>query len=197
MTNRNARRGLTAGVLVAVALALILAPTSPLIRAQSPQGPAAPSAVISVPLVIPGAAFHSDGYDPGSMFFSFWGGYMRGGNINTCVTAPVYLPQGVTIYDIYASVVDNDAAANVWIDLYRVDNYNGAVDVMAEMSTTAPYASSAITTLNDWPLSYPIVSYPSYSYYVGACLTSANTYLYSVRIWYDQYNLYLPALFKH
>jgi len=63
------------------------------------------------PLIIPGADFRSDGFDPPSMWFSFWGGYLQGGNINTCMMAPAYLPNGATVYDIYASVVDNDASA--------------------------------------------------------------------------------------
>jgi hypothetical protein len=196
MTNSNARRGLAAGVLVALALALILAPTTPSISARTLQGPSAPSAQIGVPLVIPGAAFHSDGYDPDSMFFSFWGGFVQGGNINTCVTAPAYLPDGVTVYDTYASVVDNDAANRIWVDLYRVNNYTGVVDVMAAMGTEGAYASPSIVTLNGWPVTYPVVGYPDYSYYVGACLESANIRLYSVRLWYFEYELYLPSLFK-
>ena len=136
------------------------------------------------PLVIPAADFRSDGFDPGSMFFSFWGGYLRGGNADTCMMAPAYLPNGANVYDIYAGVVDNDAAANVWINLYRVDNYDGSVDVMAQMWTDDAYASPAIISLEDYPIDYPVVEYPTYSYYLGACESSSNVDLYSVRLWY-------------
>jgi hypothetical protein len=138
----------------------------------------------SSPLIIPAADFRSDGFDPSSPWFSFWGGYQRGGNINTCLMAPAYLPNNVTVYDIYASVMDNDPAANIWIDLYRVDNYTGIVDVMAQMWTDNAYASPDIISLEDYPIDYPIVEYPTYSYYVGACLSSGSVQLYSVRLWF-------------
>jgi hypothetical protein len=138
----------------------------------------------SSPLVIPAADFRSDGFDPSSPFFSFWGGYQQGGNLNTCLMAPAYLPNGATVYDIYASIVDNDPAANIWINLYRVDNYDGSVDVMAQMWTDIAYASPDIISLEDYPIDYPLVEYPTYSYYVGACMSSSSIQLYSVRLWF-------------
>jgi hypothetical protein len=147
--------------------------------------PSSPLSVDSTsPLVIPGADFRSDGFDPSSIWFSFWGGYEQGGNVNSCMMAPAYLPNGATVYDIYASVVDNIATASLWIDLYRVDNYLGSVDVMAQMWTDTAYASSSIISLEDYPIDFPLVEYPTYSYYVGACLESVSTKLYSVRLWF-------------
>jgi hypothetical protein len=148
------------------------------------QGGVGPAIVPSSPLVIPAADFRSDGYDPDSMFFTFWGGYLRGGNVNTCMMAPAYLPNGASVYDIYASVVDNDASASVWINLFRVDNYTGAVVVMAQMWTDDAYAAADIISLEDYPIDYPLVEYPTYSYYIGACSSSINVQLYSVRLWY-------------
>ena len=193
MTNSNARRGLAAGVLVALALALMLAPTTTSFSAPFAAGLAAPSKYTTTPLVIPAAAFHSDGTAPANMFFSFVGGYLRGGS-GVCVTAPAYLPKGAYIREIWASVFDNDASNGLYINLYRVDNYDGSVDVMAEMSTTGAYASPTIVSLYDYPVDNPRVAYPNFSYYVGTCLPSSFIRLYSVRIWYDLYNLYLPAL---
>ena len=141
-------------------------------------------AVPGSPLIVPAADFRSDGYDPASMWFSFWGGYLRGGNMNTCMMAPAYLPNGATVYDIYASVVDNDAAANVWINLFRVDNYDGTVVEMAQMWTDDAYASPDIVFLEDYPIDYPLVEYPTYSYYLGACMSSSSVELFSVRLWY-------------
>jgi hypothetical protein len=141
-------------------------------------------AVPGSPLMVPAADFRSDGFDPASIWFSFWGGYMRGGNLNTCMMAPAYLPNGATVYDIYASVVDNDAYANVWIDLFRVDNYDGTVVVMAQMWTDDAYAAPDIVSLEDYPIDYPLVEYPTYSYYLGACMSSSSIELFSVRLWY-------------
>jgi hypothetical protein len=136
------------------------------------------------PLVIPSADFRSDGYDPSSMFFSFWGGYIQGGNLNTCMMAPAYLPNGATVYDVYPSIVDYAASAYLWINLFRVDNYDGSVEVMAQMWTDDAYASPDIISLEDYPIDYPVVEYPTYSYYVGTCLRSSSVELYSVRLWY-------------
>jgi hypothetical protein len=127
------------------------------------------------------------------MFFSFWGGFLQGGNINTCMKAPVYLPRGAKLIDMWASVYDNDAAASTWIRLYRVDNYTGVVDEMSYVSTTG--AADYIQTPWDW-IDYPMVTYPQYSYYLGACLESSATRLYSVRIYYNLYRTYLPVILK-
>ena len=153
-------------------------------RHSSIQGPtlAGPSS----PLVIPGADFRSDGLFPENIFFSFAGGYLRGDsvNINDCVMAPAYLPNGVTVSDIYASVYDNDVNYRIFVNLYRVDNYAGSVDLMASMATTPPGALDAIQVISDYPVDFPLVSYPSFSYYVGSCVESSAIRLYSVRIYY-------------
>lgn len=138
----------------------------------------------SSPLVIPGADFRSDGFDPDSTFFSFGSGYARGENVNSCMMAPAYVPNGATIEEVYASVYDNDATSgvNIWVKLYRVSNYSGAVDTMANMETMSE--SSSVQVMSDTSISYPNVQYPDYSYYVGVCLESSDTRLYSVRIYY-------------
>jgi hypothetical protein len=171
-------------------------------RATALADPVAPSAVSifdSSPLMIPAAAFSSDGYDPASMFFSFWSGYLHGGNINTCFKAPAYLPKHAYMADMWTSVYDNDASAKIWIDLYRVDNYTGAVVVLADVSTTAASAVTTIQTPWDWVDSTSMrnfVSYPQYSYYVGACAESSTTRLYSVRIYFNENKMFLPLLKK-
>jgi hypothetical protein len=145
------------------------------------------------PVVIPAAAFSSDGYDPDSIFFSFWSGYMRGGNTNTCFKAPVYIPMHATMVDMWTSVYDNDPSADIWIRLYRVDNYSGVVDELAYVSTQS--AADYIQTPWDW-IDYHYVQYPDYSYYVGVCAESALTRLYSVRIYYNLYHIYVPVILR-
>jgi hypothetical protein len=146
--------------------------------------PGAPQLVPTSPLVIPGADFRSDGLYPDQIFFSFWSGFLRGGGIGVCVMAPAYLPNGVTVYDTYASVYDNEPADSITLYLLRVDNYAGTVDIMATLATTAAFASTNIATINGYPVSYPVVSYPTYSYYAVGCLHSSNIRLYSFRIYY-------------
>jgi hypothetical protein len=155
--------------------------------ASDPPSDGAPRGVESVyssPLIIPAADFRSDGYDPDSFFFSFGNGYAQGEHANTCMMAPAYLPNGATIEEIYASVYDNDANSgiNIWVRLYRVNNYSGAVNTMANMETTSQ--STSIQVIEDTSISYPNVLYPDYSYYVGVCLESFDTRLYSVRLYY-------------
>jgi hypothetical protein len=154
---------------------------------SEPAAGSAPSGVESVyssPLVIPGAEFRSDGFDPDSIFFSFGNGYAQGEHANSCMMAPVYVPNGVTIEEIYASVYDNDAnsGVNIWVKLYRVNNFSGDVDTMAAMETTSQ--STGVQVISDTSISYPNVVYPDYSYYVGACMESNAIRLYSVRIYY-------------
>ena len=111
--------------------------------------------------------------------------------MNTCVKAPVYLPNGAELIDMWTSVYDNNASASMWTRLYRVDNYTGVVDEMAYVATSG--ASGVIQTPSDL-IDYPKVLYPHFSYYVGTCLESSDTRLYSVRIHYWLSRTYLPAV---
>jgi hypothetical protein len=190
----HAWQGLIAGVLVALILALALGPIALPARAQ-PAAPAALSIYNTSPLLIPAAAFSSDGFDPASMWFSFWGGYLQGGNVNTCVKAPVYVPQHASLTDMYVSVYDNDAAASVWVRLFRVDNYTGTVTEIASVATGVAAAGDYIQRPWD-SLGNLKVQYPQFSYYLGACLESSTTRLYSVRIYYNLFWTYAPLIRK-
>lgn len=136
-----------------------------------------------VPLIIPVADFRSDGFKPNSTFFSFSGGYQQGNaEAYGCMMAPVYLPDGATVEQLYISVVDNDSS-NVTVTLYRVDVYTGLTDIMGAVTSSG--ASSSLVSLGDTTIDYPTVDYPTYAYYVTTCISSANIKLYSVRIWYQ------------
>jgi hypothetical protein len=133
------------------------------------------------PLVIPAADFRSDGLAPGGYTFIFVTGYMVGSTGN-CVMAPAYLPNGATVYQFWASAYDNDPANDLGVELHRVNNYNGAQNVMASVTTTGQ--SGAIQSLSDYVITNPLVVYPDYSYYVTACLNTSNLRIYSARVWY-------------
>jgi hypothetical protein len=139
----------------------------------------------SSPLVIPAADFTNDGNTPSGFFFPFVGGYLESdGVIHTCHMAAAYVPDGATIDSIYASVVDNDATKHLYFRLYRVDNFSGTVTQMAEMITTDAAASPDIVILDGGAITSPNVIYPDYSYYVGGCVDSTQTRIFSVRIYY-------------
>ena len=137
--------------------------------------------------VLPGADFRSDGFDPDGYFFSFWGGYLAGkadASVDTCLMAPVNLPTGVTMVDMYAKVIDNSPTLYIWPSLFRLDNYTGDVLELAKMHTTPTFADPGLVTIYYTSITNPDVSYPSYSYYVGGCIPGATIKLYSIRIYY-------------
>jgi hypothetical protein len=132
------------------------------------------------PLVIPAADFSSDGGFPDDFFFDFEYGYLQGDGF-ACLKAPVYLPDGVTVTSVNASLYDN-ASGNVVVELRRVNVTTGTVDVMANPGTFAD--STDIQHPNDVFIYYPEVSYPEYAYFLTTCLSSPSHRLYSVRIYY-------------
>jgi len=145
-------------------------------------------------LVIPSAAFRNDGINPNVAYFYSGGGYWRGGGVLTCLMAPVYLPRIATIKQMWATVYDNDTYYDLGLSLFRVDNFNGDVITMAQLSTSG--ASTALLSLNDMSVQQGLVNYPQYSYYLGTCLGSSLNRLYNVRIWYSSYKIYLPLIAK-
>lgn len=136
----------------------------------------------TAPLMIPAADFRSDGVDPDSYYFYISGGYLQGGNTNTCLMAPAYLPNHANVSQIYATVVDNDANYRIWLRLLRVGNFDGIVTEMGSMGTTNEYSSQELYQLSDSTITSAEVVFPDYSYYVCTCLESANVKLYSVYI---------------
>ncbi len=119
MTNKHSLKGVLFGILAALIFGLgawpVLAgsrgqtdrttainhprfeqPAKPVFSMQTERAPAAFGG--GSPLVIPAAAFVSDGFQPDSLFFPFGGGYFQGDSANYgCITAPAYLPHGATI----------------------------------------------------------------------------------------------------
>ncbi len=200
MLNRRAGRWLGAGFLSALVLTLVFWPVSLQVASQpmeqpaeSPQSPAI-SATYLVE-VIPAAAFRDNG-SFGGYFFPFAGGYLQGSPGQVCLMAPVYLPNYAMIDIMYASVYDHDAAANLYVDLYRVNNYTGTRNYMGGIVTTDVYSSPNLEVFYDDTINWPSVFYPDYTYYLGTCLDSPLNWLFSVRIWYYMNYTYLPLLKK-
>jgi hypothetical protein len=137
-------------------------------------------------LVIPAADFRDDGLFPSTHKFEFFGGYQRGTDAHYgCMMAPAYLPNGVQLTELYASVYDNDPDWFTWVNLWRVDNLTGAVDVMAAASTDGMDPNQGIIVISDMSIGFPTISYPAYSYYVTTCAPSTDIRLYSVRLYFD------------
>jgi hypothetical protein len=135
------------------------------------------------PLVIPAAAFRSDGFLPGSFFFPFSGGYLQGDSENYgCVEAEAPLPSGFVVKRMSVSLYDNDAGRNVSVTLRKVDNFTGTGSVMGQVSTLG--TSNSVQVLTDSFIVGSLVSYPDFSYYLTTCLGSGNIRLYSVQLYY-------------
>jgi hypothetical protein len=202
MNEKNALRGFFMGVLAALivvglGITPVLAqsgnrgavvtnrPSGPLV--EGPQGFGGKS-----PLVVPAAAFTSDGGDPDGFHFDFAGGYVNGDG-TACLKAPVHLPAGAVVNSVYASLYDN-APGNIMVNLRRIDVSTGANDVVATLGTESD--STAIQHLNDSDIDHAYIVYPDYAYYLTTCLNYADHRLYSVRVYYDEFAVFLPIVLK-
>jgi hypothetical protein len=142
-------------------------------------------------LVIPAAAFSSDGGFPDEFFFDFEYGYLQGDEF-ACLKAPVYLPDEAKVTSVTASLYDN-APVDFGVDLRRVNVVTGMVDVMASIKTTR--TSTSIQQRSDTTISYPEVSYPAYAYFLTTCLQSPSHRIYAVII-NTENKIYLPVVYR-
>lgn len=202
MITHSSRRWLRVCILTAILLSLLFWPVSMRVASQPMDRPAAdtlaPMGAAYRVLVIPAAAFRPDG-SAINYFFPFSSGYIRGiDGSPDCFMAPVYLPRYAKIDIIYASIYDNDADAgdNLYIDLDRVSNYTGTENYMGGVITNDASTSPNIEVYSDATINWPDVVYPDYSYYLGACLDSFSTRIYSVRIWYYLNLNFMPFVKK-
>lgn len=151
------------------------------------------------PYVVPAAAFRSDGNDSyEDYFFSFFGGYVREQDVGSgagCMMAPAYLPEHVFVQDMFVSLYDNDAVVDSTVRLRRVNNYTGDVDILSTITSSG--ANSFITVYSDTSIDEPWTVFPTYSYYVTACLASPDIRLYSVRLYYETNESLLPIMIKN
>lgn len=137
-------------------------------------------------LVVPAAAFKSDGYLPDSRFFPFGGGYFVGTSMTYgCMVASVNLPDGAIIREFFVSAYDNDVTISFSLDLWRINNFDGSVDTLGAVQTTIPGAFAGIEILNDPSIAASFVVRPDFSYYLTSCLLSGNIRLYSARFHFE------------
>ena len=129
------------------------------------------------PLNVPASAFRSDGINPDQLLT--WTHYdeIHGMNVeNAIAVAPVYLPDGANVSMVGVQVFDGVGTTgpcgdvpvqrDVWVYLFRVNNYTGETSVMAGFSTTGTdpdYQYFVEMSVDD-----PLVDYPDYSYYAAA-----------------------------
>lgn len=142
------------------------------------------------PMVIPAAAFATNGNYDDTIFIHPFEGYIRGkSGTDGCVQAPLYLPQGAEISEVYASILDNDAGANAFVALMRSDNtaYHDS-DELAYMTSIS--ASSSMQAVFDSTINHHIVRLPRYHYYIQTCLPSADIRLFSVRVYFNDSELF-------
>lgn len=208
MKTSNALRGLVAGASMAVLLMLVIGlafGTWPALagnwaailrRQASPASPAQPNSAAQFGsdtlLHIPAAAFQPDGFDPGSFRFTFTGGptfgggYLQGTARNYgCLSAPAYLPDGVSISEMSAYVYDNDNTRSVDIVLRRVNLTTGLVEDIAALNTSQAGASGSIQNISTTNINHADISSSQYGYYVASCLPSTNTMLFAVDLTYN------------
>jgi hypothetical protein len=131
-------------------------------------------------LVFSPSEFSNDGNTPNNFFLSFWDGQLQGSIQTPCFAVPVNAPNGHSIYQFWATVYDN-TSGNVWMNLYRANNYTGVVDVMAILSSGD---SVNLQQLSDASIDFPLVTYPDYSYFIGTCIQGADIYIKSARVWF-------------
>lgn len=145
------------------------------------------------PLVVPAAAFRSDGTNPEQLRYAANLGFLQGQDVEGAfAVAPIYIPDGATISAIQASVFDGfdgpgscDGASNknvaVWVE--RVNNTTGEESQMVFFNTTG--INPNIQHLLDTSINFPTVEYPEYAYFavVKVC-SSAHTFI-ALQIFYS------------
>lgn len=134
--------------------------------------------------VLAAADFSSDGFAPDGYFFSFAEGHIKGGP-SVCLMAPASPPDGSTITEFWASVIDKDIldTNHASLTFYRVSNTTGVVNILATLVSTNINGVQQLSDLTI-PAEYSDVQYPNYSYYVGTCLPEDTLELVSARVWW-------------
>jgi hypothetical protein len=162
--------------------------------------------------VVPGAAFvHTNelgsGTEAKDWFFSFGGGFLTndsfaesGVNKAVCLTAPVYLPLGVTITKFQGYVLDNSTTSDAAIFFDRTGSFGGWTELAAVQSTGN---NASIQTLTDPSITAGanIVATEN-NYHVSLCLPAGsdfNILVYGAQINYlsgTLKNVFLPLVLK-
>lgn len=126
------------------------------------------------PHIVPAAAFSADGANPDSLFFPFGGGYFQGDAENYgCMVAPVQLPDGSTVDNLFGYLYDNSGTFNFSLDLRRRRNdLTSGGQTMASVATSGSSASVAI--VGDTSVANAVIDNDLYSYYLTTCVLDGN-----------------------
>ena len=144
-------------------------------------------------LVVPPAAFTSDGYDPDGFFMSFSGGYIAGVvPYDACLLASIELPAGVTITGLEVRLNDNNASESEWFDLYRINLATGVAQIIADVNSPTGTTGGVVALVDNSVLN-PSVS-DMYAYQLCTCARE-SVYVYGARIGFS-YNVSLPLVLK-
>lgn len=139
------------------------------------------------PMVIPGAAFHTDGDDPDGFSFNV-GGFVAGEGSPVMLYAAVYLPHGATIDRMTVYAVDDSNSCtgqeSVEVFLNRAEISGYGLYEMAAAATIG--ASSAMQSPSDSSVGPNPVNNLLYRYYVRALLCSTTHHLHAVEIEYSE-----------
>lgn len=151
------------------------------------------SRTYSTVLLVPAAAFRSDGINPDQLRFGASGGILQGQNSeNAFAVAPIYLPDGATISTIMASVFDgldisgvgceeaSQQDVSVWV--FRIKNSTADPSQMAFFATTG--LDEDIQHFLETSVDYPTIEYPEYAYYAVVRLCHSAHAFYNLQIWY-------------
>jgi len=135
------------------------------------------------PLIVPAAEFAYSGLGTAYQFV-LTQGYVVGGP--GCGMAPLYLPDRARVTEVWASLYDNDAGPDrdAWLYVYRVNHFTGATQVMAFLSTAGRSPWDGVISVADTGIDYAKVDHLNYGYYAYGCVQSANTRIYSLRLFY-------------
>ncbi len=133
------------------------------------------------PYVVSSAEWRSDGDSMEGYYYYFNRGGWRSNGGTVCMMAPVFLKTGVTIFEYWVTITDDDAAQNVTIYLKRVDNYDGVVETVASV-----VSSGDIGLQNLFKFDLAHVVSQDHSYYLTTCSSSTNILVHQARIWYTE-----------
>ncbi len=174
------------GACLVVATALLLAVAPATAADDGNQGPAGPSKSWGSPMVIPAAAFSTDGVDPEGHYYDARG-FLNGDGSDNSMVAPVYLPEGATLNKIVAYVYDNSdscgANANVHVYLNRNHLSSAAYEVIGYTGSSG--ASGSPHPIEDDTIDGGSVNNLVYAYWLHLNMCSTAHELYSVVIYYS------------
>ncbi len=131
------------------------------------------------PLVVSSAEWRNDGLDMDGFFFAFSRGGWRSEGSLVFMRAPVYVKAGVTITEFWVTVDDSDDANDVTINLVQLDNYSGAIETIATVTSSG---DGGVQNLNVRSLSK--LTDDAHSYYLTASSQSTSIYVDQARIWF-------------